>query len=72
MGFLVSSFSSSDDLNKCGPDADGESLDSRCDMTKRRATSGLQSPSEIWRKTLSGNAFPRALEKETSVVRKMI
>lgn len=39
-------------------------------MTKRLATSGAQSPREIWRKTRSGRALLRDLEKETSVVRK--
>lgn len=45
--------------------------ESRWEITKRLATSGEQSPRESWRKTRSGRALPRDLEKETSVVRKM-
>lgn len=44
---------------------------SRCEITKRLATSGEQSPREICRKTRSGSALPRDFEKETSVVRKI-
>jgi len=47
------------------------SSESKWEITKRFATSGLQSPRESWRKTRSGRALPRDLEKETSVVRKI-
>lgn len=44
---------------------------SRCVMTNFLATSGLQSESEIWRKTRSGSALDRDLLNATSFVRKM-
>jgi len=40
-------------------------------MTKRLATSGEQSERDICRKTRSGRALLRDLEKETSFARKM-